>query len=358
MRKWWWLSLALVGAALLWLLSPVLMPFAAAALLAYLGNPLVGRLAALRLPRTLATAIVFCAMFLLLSLVPIVAFPLLERQVSVLVEQWPRYIDWLQNSLVPWIQGFLGLEAGTLDLEIVRQALVDHWRQAGGIAAGLMSSVTRSWLALLSWLFNLVLIPVVTFYLLRDWPRLLDRITVLLPRPIEQDALRLARECDEVLATFLRGQLLVMICLGAIYSLGLWFAGLDLAVLIGMIAGLVSFVPYLGLIVGLSISGIATVMQFGDMTPLLAVVAVFAVGQLLESLVLTPLLVGDRVGLHPVAVIFAVLAGGQLFGAIGVLLALPVAAVLVVLLRELTRRYLASELYDEVSPTGRDDGSG
>lgn len=355
-RQWWWLSLALVGAALVWLLSPVLMPFAAAALLAYLGNPLVERLTALRLPRTVATVIVFCAMFLLLALAPIVAFPLLEGQVSVLVEHWPRYIDWLQGTFVPWVQGSLGLEVGAIDLEVVRQAVIDHWRQAGGIAAGLLSSVTRSWLVLLGWLFNLVLIPVVTFYLLRDWPRLLERITALLPRPVEQDAIRLARECDGVLATFLRGQLLVMISLGVIYSVGLWIAGLELAVLIGLIAGLVSFVPYLGLIVGLLISGIAAVMQFGDLTPLLAVAAVFAVGQLLETLVLTPLLVGDRVGLHPVAVIFAVLAGGQLFGAIGVLLALPVAAVLVVLLREAHRRYLASDLYDDGPPPGRGAG--
>jgi predicted PurR-regulated permease PerM len=351
-RGWWWLTITLVVAALIWLLSPVLMPFVAAALLAYLGNPLVERLAALRLPRTIAVIVVFIAMFLLLALVPVIAFPLLERQVSVLVGHWPAYIDWLQDTLVPWIQGSLGLEIGALDLAVMRQALLDHWQQAGGVAAGLLSSVTRSWLALFGWLFNLVLIPVVTFYLLRDWPRLLEGVAALLPRPVEADAVRLARECDGVLATFLRGQLLVMLTLGVIYSIGLWIAGLDLALLIGMIAGLVSFVPYLGLIVGLTISAIAAVMQFGELTPLLAVAAVFAVGQLLETLALTPLLVGDRVGLHPVAVIFAVLAGGQLFGAIGVLLALPVAAVLVVLLRELHRRYVQSALYDDAPPPG------
>jgi predicted PurR-regulated permease PerM len=355
-RRWWWLAIALVVAALVWLLSPILMPFVVAALLAYLGNPLVERLAALRLPHTLAVVIVFSALFLLLALVPAIAFPLLERQVSVLVGNWPHYIDWLQDTVVPWIQGSLGLEIGALDLEVIRQALIDHWQQAGGIAAGVLSSVTRSWLALFGWLFNLVLIPVVTFYLLRDWPRLLARVRELLPRPAEQDALRLARECDAVLATFLRGQLLVMISLGVIYSSGLWIAGLDLAVLIGMTAGLVSFVPYLGLIVGLLISGVAAVMQFGELTPLIAVAAVFAVGQVLETLVLTPWLVGDRVGLHPVAVIFAVLAGGQLFGAIGVLLALPAAAVIAVLLRELHRRYLVSGLYDNVPPPGSGPG--
>ncbi len=351
-QGWWWLAIGLVSAGLVWVLSPILMPFVAAALLAYLGNPLVERLAALRLPRTLAVVVVFIAMFLALALAPVIAFPLLERQVSVLVSRWPEFVDWLQESMIPWVHGRFGLDAGTLDLEVVRQALIDHWQQAGGIAAGLLSSMTRSWFALLGWLFNLVLIPVVTFYLLRDWPRLLERINTLLPRRIEADAVRLARECDDVLATFLRGQLLVMLTLGGIYSIGLWLAGLDLALLIGMIAGLVSFVPYLGLIVGLAISAIAALMQFGEPSALLAVAAVFAAGQLLETLVLTPWLVGDRVGLHPVAVIFAVLAGGQLFGAIGVLLALPVAAVLVVLLRELHRRYVDSELYDESPPPG------
>lgn len=346
-RRWWWLSVALIAAAMIWLLSPILMPFVVAALLAYLGNPLVDRLVNLRLPRTIAVVVVFAVLFLVLLMIPVIAFPLLERQISVLVGHWPQIIEWVEGTLVPWVQSRFGVDAGALDLAVVKQALQDHWQQAGGFAAGVFSTVSRSWWALAGWMFNLVLIPVVTFYLLRDWPQLLARITGLLPRSIESDAQRLARECDEVLATFLRGQFLVMITLGIIYSVGLWFAGLDLAILLGMTAGLVSFVPYLGLIVGLSISGVAAVVQFGELTPLIAVVLVFGIGQLLETLALTPLLVGDRVGLHPVAVIFAVLAGGTLFGAVGVLLALPAAAVLLVLLREAHRRYVDSDYYDD-----------
>ncbi|MEQ8659589.1 MAG: AI-2E family transporter, partial [Gammaproteobacteria bacterium] len=166
----------------------------------------------------------------------------------------------------------------------------------------------------------------------------------LLPRRIEPTVSKLAREIDSVLAEFLRGQLTVMAALALIYTVGLWLVGLDLAFFIGLLAGLVSFVPYLGVIVGVIVAGAAAFLQFQDVLHLALVGAVFGVGQVLEGMVLSPLLVGDRIGLHPVAVIFAVMAGGQLFGFLGVLLALPVAAVIVVLLRHSRDEYLASTL--------------
>jgi predicted PurR-regulated permease PerM len=205
--------------------------------------------------------------------------------------------------------------------------------------------MTQSGVALLAWLANLVLVPVVTFYLLRDWDVLVARIHELIPRQQEPTVAKLARASDEVLGQFLRGQLTVMVALGVIYTTGLWLIGLDLALLVGMIAGLVSFVPYLGTIVGILLAGVAALMQFGDAMHLLYVAIVFAVGQSLEGMILTPLLVGDKIGLHPVAVIFAVMAGGQLFGFVGVLIALPVAAVVVVILRHMREVYTASELY-------------
>ena len=167
----------------------------------------------------------------------------------------------------------------------------------------------------------------------------------LLPRSIAPQVARLADECDTVLATFLRGQLLVMLCLGIVYATGLWIAGIEFALLIGLLAGLVSFVPYLGLLVGILVAGIVGIVQFHDASVLLSVALVFALGQLLEGFVLTPWLVGDRIGLHPVAVMFAVMAGGQLFGFFGILLALPVAAMILVLLRNLHHYYVSSELY-------------
>jgi predicted PurR-regulated permease PerM len=231
------------------------------------------------------------------------------------------------------------------DLDALQQALLKHWREAGGIATQVWSSVSGSGLAVLGWLVNLFLIPVLTFYLLRDWDHLVAGIRVLLPRRSEAVWVKLAREADEVLGAFLRGQLAVMFALGLIYTTGLWLIGLDFALLIGMFAGLVSFVPYLGLIVGIAIAGFASVLQAQGFGELPWVIAVFVVGQLLEGSVLTPRLVGERVGLHPVAVIFAVMAGGQLYGFFGILLALPVASVAMVLVRHLVERYRSSGLY-------------
>ena len=174
---------------------------------------------------------------------------------------------------------------------------------------------------------------------------MVEKIRMLIPRPIEPTVSRLARESDSVLGGFLRGQLSVMFALGMIYGIGLWMAGIDFALLIGTIAGLVSFIPYLGATVGVGIGLIAALVQYGDWTHVILVCVVFGVGQMLESMVLTPFLVGDRIGMHPVAVIFAVMAGGQLFGFVGVLVALPVAAVAMVLLRYLYEQYTASRLY-------------
>lgn len=342
-RRWWWLALATGGGVLVYLLAPILTPFLVSGLLAYLGSPVVERLAGPRLPRGAAVVLVFVALFLLVALVPVIVLPLLEREISVLVRRWPEYLDWVQSTLVPWLQARLGQMVSQPDLDEVKSALLARWQQAGGIAAQLMGAVSRSGLAMLGWLANLVLIPVVTFYLLRDWHRLTAGMERLLPQSVRSEAVALARECDEVLATFLRGQLSVMLSLGVFYSLGLWLTGLELAFLIGMLAGAVSFVPYLGVIVGLLAAGIAAAVQFQEIVPLIWVVVVFGLGQLLEGMVLTPLLVGDRIGLHPVAVIFAVMAGGQLFGFVGVLLALPVAAVVAVLLRYFHRRYVYGE---------------
>lgn len=354
MKEWrgaGWLVAGAGTGIIIYLLAPILTPFLVATLLAYLGNPPVERLTARGLPRTAAVVLVFFIIVILLLLVPVVVFPLLERQVVLLIQRWPDYLDTLQARIIPWLQAHAGIAAQPLDLGIIKKALIEQWQQAGGIAAQAALAVTQSGLALLQWLINLILIPVVTFYLLRDWDTLRLRVTALLPRTIEPAVTRMVRECDEVLATFLRGQIWVMLALGVIYSVGLWLAGLDLAFIIGMSAGVISFVPYLGLIVGVLAGGIAALAQFHDLTHLLAVAAVFVVGQLIEGLVLTPWLVGDRIGLHPVAVIFAVMAGGQLFGFVGVLLALPAAAVIAVLLRHFHQRYIRSELY------GMDDDS-
>lgn len=332
---------------LVYLLAPVLSPFLVAALLAYLGDPLVDRLEIAGLSRTTAVAAVFLLLLLALLALILLLIPLLDSQLRNLLHNLPGYLDWLQRRGLPQLSQWLGLEERRFDLTGLKEALRAHWQQAGGVAAALAASATRSGMAVVAWLANLVLIPVVTFYLLRDWDVLVARIGELIPRAYAGTAVGLARESDEVLGAFLRGQLLVMLALGVVYAVGLWLVGVQFAFLIGLLAGLVSFVPYLGFILGLAAAGAAVLLQTQDPLYLLPVLAVFGVGQVLESSVLTPWLVGDRIGLHPVAVIFAVLAGGQLFGFVGVLLGLPVAAVLAVLLRHAHQRYLESGLYGE-----------
>lgn len=344
-QRWQLLALtALVGVATYWL-SPVLAPFVLAALLAYLGDPLVDALERRKLSRTAAVAVVFTIMVLAVTLVLILLVPMLERQVARFIEQLPRYVAWFRVDATPWLEARLGIELESFDTDRIVAMLQEHWREAGGVAATVVAAVSKSGFAVLGWLANILMVPVVTFYLLRDWDVLVQRVRELLPRPLEPTVSQLARESDGVLGAFLRGQLLVMIGLGLAYTLGLWAAGIDLALLIGMAAGLLSFVPYLGTAIGVVAGVTAALVQHHDVAHVLIVLGVFVVGQLLEGFVLTPWLVGDKIGLHPVAVIFAVLAGGQLFGFLGILLALPVASVVMVLLRHAHARYVASTLY-------------
>lgn len=334
---------------LLHLLGPILMPFLTGMALAYLWDPAVDRMQRAGLGRTLAVCLVFLCMGLLLVALVLVLVPLLGRQMHVMAAKVPVVIEWFSSMLLPWLQRRFGIAEGDLPIQALGDALVANWQSAGGFAQRLLSSATASSIALVGWVVNLVLIPVVTFYLLRDWDRLLAHMHDVLPRAWERTVLELARECDEVVSAFIRGQLLVMLALGACYTIGLMLVGLDLALLIGMLAGLASIVPYLGLVLGLGSAAIATLVQFGDWPPLLWVLAVFVASQALEGMYLTPRLVGDRIGLHPVVVIFAVLAGGQLFGFTGVLLALPVSAVIMVLLRHVHERYRASVFYGPVA---------
>lgn len=342
-----WLALAFVAGSawLVYLLAPVLMPFAFAVMLAYLGDPLTDKLETYRLSRTNAVLVVFSGMTLVFVLVLLLLVPLLEYQVENFLTSLPAYVAWLNESVVPWMQRRFHLGIRPVNLNQIVNLVKGHWEQAGGIAATLMSSVSHSGGVIAEWLMNLLLIPVVTFYLLRDWDGLIVKVHDLLPRRVAPTASKLAREVDTVLSAFVRGQFYVMLALGCIYSIGLWMTGLDLALLIGMLAGLVSFVPYLGSIVGIVTACIAALVQFHQLMQLVPVVIVFIIGQSLEGMVLTPMLVGDKIGLHPVAVMFAVLAGGQLFGFLGILLALPVASVIMVLLRHVHDLYRYSDFY-------------
>ncbi len=344
-QRWFFLMCGLILAGLVYLLQPILSPFLVAALLAYLTDPLADRLERAGLSRTLSVVVVFLMMTTVMLLLVLFLLPKLGHQLQVMIKLLPAVVGMVETQLVPWVEMNLGLSLADFDWQSIRQFMSGNWQQTGNLLKDLFSGIGQSGLAVVAWVANLVLIPVVMFYLLRDWDLMMARIGHLLPRNVEPKVRLWACECDEVLGAFIKGQLLVMLALGVIYTLGLWTVGLDLALLVGMLAGLASIVPYMGFIIGIVAAIVAAMLQFNDFTVLIWVAVVFAVGQLLEGMVLTPLLVGDRIGLHPVAVIFAIMAGGQLFGFVGILIALPVAAVIMVLLRHLHQGYKSSTLY-------------
>ena len=341
-RRLLWLASLAAGGYLLYLLAPILTPFVAAALLAYIGDPLVDRLETMRLPRTPAVLAVFVLTFLVLALLVLLILPLVSSQVNALIERLPAYAAWVETNVLPRLENFIDVETQGNDVGIAA-FITKNASMAGSWGARVVGSVSRSGSLLLSGLLSLFLVPVLTFYLLRDWDRLVAIIGLLVPRRNRVTVSALARQTDDVLGGFLRGQVMVMLGLAIIYSGGLAILGLDFALAIGVLAGLVSFVPYLGFIVGIGLAGLAALVEGGSWLLLVGVVGVFAVGQAIEGMLLTPRLVGSRIGLHPVAVIFAVLAGGQLFGFFGVLLALPVAAVLSVLARFAHQRIFPDE---------------
>ena len=351
-RRWQMLAITAVILYLLWLLAPVLMPFAVAGMFAYLGDPLADRLERLGMGRTVAVSVVFFVLLLVTVGALLLLIPLISRQVENLVQSLPHYVDWIRTTALPWLQTKLRLDPSAFDTDRLIAEIKDHLGSLGGAVSTVLGKVTRSGLGVIAWMTNLVLIPVVAFYLLRDWDRLVAWVDDMLPRSIEPTIAHLARESDLVLGAFVRGQLLVMLALGIFYGAGLSLLGLSVGPLIGMVAGLLSFVPYLGFIVGFGSALIAVLVQYGDWTHVSLVVVVFVIGQLLEGYVLVPRLVGEKIGLHPVAVIFAVLAGGYLFGFLGILLALPAASVILVVLRYLSQRYRHSGLYTE---EGRQD---
>ncbi len=347
----WQLVAAIVAVGfLIWLLGPVLTPFAVAAMLAYVADPLIDRLMRLGLSRTWAVVAVSTLLLLGLVLALILLLPALQQQIIEFIDSVPRYVAWYNEVAVPWLSSRLRVPMETFDPERLAGLLRENWEKAGGVLATVLAWFSRSGLALLGILINIALIPVLAFYFMRDWDHMIQAVHTLVPRAIAPTVARLAREADSTLGGFLRGQMLVMIVLGFVYGFGLMLAGVDFSLLIGLIAGLVSFVPYLGGIVFIGAGVTAALVQHGDLIHVVYVLIAFAVGQALESFVLTPWLVGDKIGMHPVAVMFAVLVGGQLFGFVGVLLALPVAAVSMVVLRYAYGHYLASSFYGGVHP--------
>jgi predicted PurR-regulated permease PerM len=339
-----WLAAIASLCLLVYLLKGILSPFLIAAILAYICNPLVDRLTRWNLSRTPATLLVLLLLVGIFALMVLIVAPLLQKEILQLAQRLPAYFTTLREHLDPWLMQHFGVSLA-IDMGQLQTMLTEHWKTAGNYAGQALQIIGSHSAALAGWLASLLLVPVVLFYLLRDWHALITHIGALIPRRWFGKAAEISGEVDRVLAEFLRGQLSVMLLMSAFYASGLWLAGLELALPIGLIAGLLGFVPYLGITTGIVLAVLAALLQFTSLTALIPVLVVFGIGQLLEGMLLTPWLVGDRIGLHPVAVIFALLAGGQLFGFAGVLLALPAGAAIAVGLRHAQRSYLVSETY-------------
>lgn len=322
----------------LYYLSPILPPFVAAFFIAYLGDPLVNRLDRFGLSRMISASIVFTFFLLIVVLALVLLVPLLERQLILLYKKIPDVLNWLQLTVAPWVNQHFGVNEA-LPIDYVRKIVSQNFQQTSTVAMSVWKTLSHSGMVIFQALTTALLVPVVTFYLLRDWNKVWRDLESYLPRSTRFNVSQFFKEANEVFSAFLRGQFIVMICLGLIYSFGLWLAGLEFALLVGMMSGLINIVPYLGMIVGMAVACFMMFMQYHDWLHVFYAVAVYVIGSGIDNVFLTPNLIGDRIGLHPLAVIFAILAGGHLFGFVGILLALPAAAIIMVLLRHLRQSY-------------------
>ncbi len=348
----------LFGALLLWLvyeLRAILTPFVIGAILAYVIEPAVRWLTA-KLDRrgqsSWARPVAVLSMVFLLGIsgvaMILILVPLFQHEVTELTTHLPQVLVKANEVLVPKLKAWFDITV-QFDVATLKAWLTEQLQSADGVGSKIAASLKLGGLALAGFLGNLLMIPVVLIYLSMDWPRLVKSVDIAVPRRFHQLVSGAAIEIDDVLSQFLRGQITVMLCLAVYYSTALWLAGLDFALPIGMITGLLGFIPYVGFGLGVLLAVLVGILQIASGTlglvGVAAIVAAFVIGQVIESFVLTPKLVGERVGLHPLAIIFALLAFGQLFGFFGVLVAVPASAILLIVLRRVSVAYFASEFY-------------
>ncbi|TSH77720.1 AI-2E family transporter [Acinetobacter sp. RF15A] len=346
---------------MLYLLKPVVIPFVAAFLIAYLLSPLVDKFHDAGLPRWLSISIVFIGIGVLVTLAIWYLIPLIWQQLMYARDNIPAIIGWINSSFLPWLSNTFNMVEMEVDTNQISTVVMDYVQthySADSIQAFVLR-LAQSGINFLQIGGMIVLIPIIAFYFLLDWDRMLESLRRLIPRPYEKSTLKIVSECHNVLGAFVKGQFLVMVLLGIVYAVGLQLIGLEVGLIIGMVAGLASIIPYLGFAVGIIAAVVATFLQFGiDWWQLVLVGVVFMVGQAVEGYVLQPFLLGDKIGLSPVAVVFAVLAGAQLAGFLGMLIALPVAAVIVVLLRHIREYYEHTDFYGYKTRVIRDASTG
>ena len=333
----------------LYLLKPVVLPFIGAFLIAYLFSPLVDKLHKIGLPRWMSISFVFVGIGVVVTIAIWYLMPLVWKQLMYAKTSIPAGVHWVNYTFLPWLSHTFNLVPMEIDTDQISKAVMDYIQTnySADSIQSVVLKVAQSGLNFIQIGGTVVLIPIIAFYFLLDWDRMLESLRRLIPRPYEESTLKIVGECHSVLGAFVKGQFLVMFLLGVVYAVGLQLIGLEVGLIIGMIAGLASIIPYLGFGVGIIAAVIATLFQFGlEWTHLALVLVVFMIGQAIEGYILQPFLLGDKIGLSPVAVVFAVLAGAQLAGFLGMLIALPVAAIIVVLLRHAREWYEKSQLYD------------
>lgn len=333
----------------LYLLKPVVLPFIGAFLIAYLFSPLVDKLHKIGLPRWMSISFVFVGIGVVVTIAIWYLMPLVWKQLMYAKTSIPAGVHWVNYTFLPWLSHTFNLVPMEIDTDQISKAVMDYIQTnySADSIQSVVLKVAQSGLNFIQIGGTVVLIPIIAFYFLLDWDRMLESLRRLIPRPYEESTLKIVGECHSVLGAFVKGQFLVMFLLGVVYAVGLQLIGLEVGLIIGMIAGLASIIPYLGFGVGIIAAVIAALFQFGlEWTHLALVLVVFMIGQAIEGYILQPFLLGDKIGLSPVAVVFAVLAGAQLAGFLGMLIALPVAAIIVVLLRHAREWYEKSQLYD------------
>lgn len=346
-KNWiFWLTLFGIFCLLVYTLRSVLLPFVVGIIIGYLLDPLATRFEKLKLSRTTATCLVLFLVAIILTPALIALAGMIDEQLALFINAVPKYMSSLSQKIEPLIAN-LQDSFPALSREKIREYL------QGNISNGLklLGSVLRKLITSSYALFNIIslllITPVVAFYMLRDWNDFIKKVDSLLPKSYKKEIRNQAKAIDKIISSFIRGQLSVCVLLGSFYAIGLTLVGLDLGMLVGFIAGIISFIPYVGSIVGFITAMAIAFAQFDYWVPIAQVVGVFAVGQFLEGNFLTPKLVGDSIGLHPVWVMFALLAGGVLLGFLGLMIAVPLAAVIGVLVRFAISKYKQSSLYRE-----------
>lgn len=340
-----WLITALVFAGFVWLFSGMLTPFVLGFAIAYFLDPLVKKMGQIGVPRWTSSLVVLLSFLALMIGLSIILVPIIRAQITDLINALPGYVDTLQKETWPRVKELLGY-VPSVDTEKLQSSFSTYGGDAVSLVGKMLGRLVSSSFAILDILALFLITPIVAFYMLRDWPGILQQVDAILPQHLAPAIHRELHKIDTMIAGFVRGQALVSICLALLYSIGLSLVGLKYGMVIGLASGLLSFIPIVGSVTGLVTGLVMAYIQFNDIGSVLTVLGVFVAVFTFDSNFMTPKLVGDRVGLHPVWIMFAILAGGKLFGFLGVLLAVPTAGTLAILLSLALRQYRRSRYFN------------